>query len=56
METLKLAQTKLSIAPEEDKDEIINLMEDIKRLLDQKEFDQAMELSEELEDILFYIE
>lgn len=56
METLALAQEKLSIAPEEDKDEIINLMEDIKGLNDQKEFDKAIELSQELEDILFYIE
>ncbi len=56
METLALAQEKLSIAPEEDKDEIINLMEDIKGLNAQKEFAKALELSQELEDILFYIE
>ncbi|NOX35891.1 MAG: Hsp70 family protein [Deltaproteobacteria bacterium] len=55
-ETLQSAQEKLGIAPDEDKDEIINLMEDIKLLADKKDFDKAIELSEELEDILFYID
>jgi molecular chaperone DnaK len=55
-EVLNLALEKLHSAPDEDRDEIINLMEDIKTQAREKDFDGARELCDELDDILFYIE
>ena len=43
-------------APDDDKDEIINLMEDIKTATQDGDIQRAGDLSEELDDILFYID
>jgi hypothetical protein len=53
---VKQAEEKLDLAPAEDRDEIVNLMEDLKGVLAAKEMDKAKEIGDELEDILFYIE
>ncbi len=52
---IKQAEEKLDLAAKEDKDEIINLMEDLKDALDKNDHEKAGQISEELEDILFYI-
>lgn len=53
---LELATSKLDIASSEDKNEIINLIEDIKISADENNFVKAEELSEELDEILFYVD
>jgi len=53
---LDQAREKLPLAPDEDKDDIINLMEDITDACIQKDPDRAGKLAEDLEDILFYID
>jgi len=55
-EVLDQAREKLDLAPDEDKDEIINLMEDITTAAEDKDMGHARALAEELEDILFYID
>ena len=55
-EILKDALEKLDQAPDDDKDEIINLMEDIKTATQDGDIQRAGDLSEELDDILFYID
>jgi len=56
VQILNQALEKLDEAPEEDRDEIINLMEDIKTRAREKDFDGAQTLCDELDDILFYID
>jgi molecular chaperone DnaK (HSP70) len=53
---LDQAREKLPLAPDDDKDDIINLMEDITEACIQKDPDRAGKLAEDLEDILFYID
>lgn len=52
---IKQAEEKLDSAAQEDKDEIVNLMEDLKDALNRSNHEKAKQISEELEDILFYI-
>jgi len=53
---LDQAREKLPLAPDEDKDDIINLMEDIAEACARNDMDGAGKLAEDLEDILFYID
>jgi len=53
---LDQAREKLPLAPDEDKDDIINLMEDITEACARNDPDRAGKLAEDLEDILFYID
>ncbi|QTA82140.1 Putative chaperone protein, DnaK-like [Desulfonema limicola] len=53
---IKQAESMLQKASDEDKDEIINLIEDMKDAITENKLDTARELKKELEDILFYIE
>jgi len=55
-EILKDALEKLDQAPDDDKDEIVNLMEDIKAAVQDGDIQRAGDLSENLDDILFYID
>jgi molecular chaperone DnaK (HSP70) len=52
---LDQAREKLTLAPDDDKDDIINLMEDITEAWARNDPDRAGKLAEDLEDILFYI-
>jgi len=54
-EILGKAQSKLDAASDEDQDEMVNLMEDIRDAASEGELDRARELGKELEEILFYI-
>jgi molecular chaperone DnaK (HSP70) len=53
---LDQAREKLPLAPDDDKDDIINLMEDITEAWARNDPDRAGKLAEDLEDILFYID
>ncbi len=53
---LKEAGEKLSRAPAEDRDEIVNCMEDIRTAVSEHRLSDANQLVETLEDILFYID
>ena len=53
---LEQAMEKLDTAPDEDRDEIINLMEEIKTLAGKKDFHGAEAVCDELDDILFYLD
>ncbi|MCP4346778.1 MAG: Hsp70 family protein [Desulfobacterales bacterium] len=55
-ETLHKAESQLGAASEEDQDEIINLVEDIRDAVGEGKFDEARKFQKDLEDILFYIE
>jgi len=55
-EILKQTESMLEKASDEDRDEMINLMEDIKDAIKENKPEKADELKKELEDILFYIE
>jgi len=52
---VKQAEEKLGSAHSEDRDEIVNLIADLKNALDEKDDVRAKKVAEELEDILFYI-
>ena len=52
---IEQAESVLEEAPEEDRDEIINLIEDIKDAIDDDRLDDAKESCNELEEILFYL-
>ncbi len=54
-ETVRKAESKLDAASNEDRDEIINLMEDIRDAIKAGSMDDARKAQKELEDILFYI-
>jgi molecular chaperone DnaK (HSP70) len=53
--TLKQAEDRLQQASDEDRDDMINLMEDIKDAVIAGNLDEAREMRKDLEDILFYI-
>ncbi|MFP4534031.1 MAG: Hsp70 family protein [Desulfobacterales bacterium] len=53
---LRRAGAMLEDAPAEDRDEIINLIEDIRTAADEDRIEDARAAGEELEDILFYLE
>lgn len=53
---LEKAKSQMSDAPEEDRDEIVNLIEDIHDAVNRQDLSEAREMAKELEDILFYIE
>ena len=53
---LSQAGEKLDLAPEEDREEIINLVEDITTAAKAGDFEKARAICEELDDILFYID
>jgi len=55
-ELIKKAESYLDIAPTEDYDEIINLIEDIRDAAGSKRIDEARKMAGELEDILFYLD
>ena len=55
LETLKQAEEELDNAPLEDRDEMVNLMEDIKEAAKENRMDEAREKQKELDDILFYL-
>jgi molecular chaperone DnaK (HSP70) len=50
------AEEKLDTASPEDREEMINLIEDIRETLKRGDLKQAAELKEDLDDILFYLE
>ncbi|MBL0701190.1 MAG: Hsp70 family protein, partial [Desulfosarcina sp.] len=52
---IEQAESALEEAPEEDRDEIINLIEDIKDAVNADRLDDARESGNELEEILFYL-
>ena len=52
---IEQAESALEEAPEEDRDEIINLIEDIKDAVNADRLDDAREAGNELEEILFYL-
>lgn len=54
--TLTLAREKLHMAPKEDQDDIIDLMEDITFAVENGDLEGAAQLCGELEDLLFYID
>jgi len=53
---LRRAGAMLEAAPAEDRDEIINLIEDIRTAANEDRIEDARAAGEELEDILFYLE
>ena len=53
---LRRARAMLETAPDEDRDEIINLTEDIHTAANEGRIEDARAVGEELEDILFYLE
>ncbi len=55
-DTLTLAREKLDLASKEDQDEIIDLMEEITDAVEDKDFEKARLICDELEDLLFYID
>ena len=55
-ETLARAERALEAAPAEDREEMINLMEDLRDALEAASAERAAELKRELDEILFYLE
>lgn len=55
-DVLKQAEEKLGEVPDEDRDEMVNLMEEIKESIRDGDLETAERLREGLEDILFYLE
>ncbi|MBF0201417.1 MAG: Hsp70 family protein [Desulfamplus sp.] len=53
---LQRARDAMKDAQDEDKNDMVNLMEDISDAINSKDWDKADELAGELEDILFYLE
>lgn len=54
-ESLRKAEEQLDSASDEDRDEMINLMEDIRDAVKEDKMDKARELIKELDEILFYL-
>ena len=54
--TLARAEQALAAAPAEDREEMINLMEDLRDALREGAAERAGELRRELDEILFYLE
>ena len=55
-DTLARAERALEAAPAEDREEMINLMEDLRDALKEARAERAAELKRELDEILFYLE
>ena len=55
-ETLARAEQALDAAPADDREEMINLMEDLRDAVKEGRAEQAAELRRELDEILFYLE
>jgi molecular chaperone DnaK (HSP70) len=55
-DTLTLAREKLNVASKEDQDDIIDLMEEITDAVENKDFETARTICDELDDLLFYID
>ena len=55
-ETLARAERALEAAPAADREEMINLMEDLRDALEEARAERAAELKRELDEILFYLE
>jgi molecular chaperone DnaK (HSP70) len=55
-EIIQRAEAILSSAPSEDRDEIINLIEDLRTAADEGRMSDAENAGEEIEEILFYLE
>ncbi len=55
-EIIQRAENVLPLASREDREEIINLVEDIRDTVQEKNFAHAEELKEQLDDLLFYLE
>ena len=54
--TLTRAEQALEAAPAEDREEMINLMEDLRDALREGAAERAAELRREIDEILFYLE
>ena len=55
-DTLARAEQALDAAPVEDREEMINLMEDLRDAIKEGRAAQASDLRRELDEILFYLE
>ena len=55
-DTLARAEQALEAAPAEDREEMINLMEDLRDAIKEGRAAQASDLRRELDEILFYLE
>ena len=55
-DTLARAEQALEAAPAEDREEMINLMEDLREAIKEGRAEQASDLGRELDEILFYLE
>ncbi len=55
-EILGLAREKLELAPDEDRDDIIDMMEDITAAVEEDDLERARKVCQDLDDLLFYIE
>ena len=55
-ELIKKAGEKLDSIPEEDKEEVINFIEDIKDAIEKNDIESMEDMCRELEEILFYVE
>ncbi len=53
---LRQAEQKLSRAPEQDRDEMVNLMEEIRRAIENGNPEEAEQAADELDDLLFYLD
>lgn len=56
LDLINLASFKLDSAPSDDRDTIVNLIEDIRLSVKENDLDRVEELTRELDDILFYID
>ena len=55
-ETLKRAESALETAPEEDREEIVDLMETLRQAVKTGDTERAAKIRQELDEILFYLE
>ena len=55
-ETLRRAQSALGTAPDEDKEEIVDLMEDLRDAVKEGDTERAAGAKQDLDEILFYLE
>ena len=55
-DTLKRAEAALDTAPAEDREELVDLMEDLRESLVKGHLERAAELKQEIDELLFYLE
>jgi len=55
-DTLERAEKALDTAPAEDREELVDLMEDLRESLMEGQLERAAEIKQELDEILFYLE